>query len=120
MRWCDSVKNGRSPSRLSKPLRGSRRPRPRKPAIPGISPLEEQADVDRAVHWVIGKPGIFLNTAGDIQLLPKILGLPAALTHAQVTTHGGHAGEAVHDDALRAWPPQKHPLAHSKGRCGEN
>src|SRR6266850_8084378 len=36
-------------------------------------PLEEQADIDRAVHWVIGRPGIFLNTAGDIQLLPKIL-----------------------------------------------
>src|SRR5262245_5819726 len=31
-------------------------------------PLEEQADIDRAVHWVIGRPGIFLNTAGDIQL----------------------------------------------------
>jgi hypothetical protein len=36
-------------------------------------PLEEQADLDRAVHWVIGRSGIFLNTAGDIQLLPKIL-----------------------------------------------
>lgn len=36
-------------------------------------PLEEQADIDRAVHWVIGRPGIFLNTAGDMHLLPKIL-----------------------------------------------
>jgi aryl-alcohol dehydrogenase-like predicted oxidoreductase len=36
-------------------------------------PLEEQADIDRAVHWVIGRPGIFLNTAGDVHLLPKIL-----------------------------------------------
>jgi aryl-alcohol dehydrogenase-like predicted oxidoreductase len=36
-------------------------------------PLEEQADIDRAVHWVIGCPGIFLNTAADIHLLPKIL-----------------------------------------------
>ncbi|HRW06427.1 MAG TPA: aldo/keto reductase [Caldilineaceae bacterium] len=36
-------------------------------------PLEEQADIDRAVHWVIGRPNIFLNTAGDIHLLPKIL-----------------------------------------------
>jgi hypothetical protein len=25
------------------------------------------------VHWVIGRPGIFLNTAADIHLLPKIL-----------------------------------------------
>jgi aryl-alcohol dehydrogenase-like predicted oxidoreductase len=36
-------------------------------------PLEEQADIDRAVHWVVGRPGIFLNTAADIHLLPKIL-----------------------------------------------
>jgi predicted aldo/keto reductase-like oxidoreductase len=36
-------------------------------------PLEDQADIDRAVHWVVGRPGVFLNTAGDIQLLRKIL-----------------------------------------------
>jgi hypothetical protein len=40
---------------------------------PVHQPLEEQADLDRAVHWVIGRPEIFLNTAGDILLLPKIL-----------------------------------------------
>jgi aryl-alcohol dehydrogenase-like predicted oxidoreductase len=44
-------------------------------------PLEEQADIDRAVHWVIGRPGIFLNTAADIHLLPKIL--EAASRYAQ-------------------------------------
>jgi len=36
-------------------------------------PLESQSDIDRAVHWVIGRPGVFLNTAGDIHVLPKIL-----------------------------------------------
>jgi len=36
-------------------------------------PLASQADIDRAVHWVLGQSGIFLNTAGDIRLLPKIL-----------------------------------------------
>jgi aryl-alcohol dehydrogenase-like predicted oxidoreductase len=36
-------------------------------------PLTDQADIDRAVHWVIGRPGIFLNTAGDVGLLPRIL-----------------------------------------------
>ncbi|MCX6046399.1 MAG: aldo/keto reductase [Chloroflexi bacterium] len=36
-------------------------------------PLTEQADIDRAVHWVLGRPNVFLNTAGDIHLLPKIL-----------------------------------------------
>ena len=37
------------------------------------APLEEQADIDRAVHWVLGRPGIFLNSAGDIHVLPRIL-----------------------------------------------
>ena len=36
-------------------------------------PLEEQADIDLAVHWVFGNPQVFLNTAGDIHILPRIL-----------------------------------------------
>jgi predicted aldo/keto reductase-like oxidoreductase len=36
-------------------------------------PLEEQADIDRAVHWVLSRPGIFLNTTADIHILPRIL-----------------------------------------------
>ena len=36
-------------------------------------PLEAQADVDAAVHWVLGCPDVFLNTAGDVHLLPRVL-----------------------------------------------
>ena len=36
-------------------------------------PFEEQGDIDTAVHWVLARPGIFLATAGDIHLLPKVL-----------------------------------------------
>ena len=36
-------------------------------------PLEEQADIDLAVHWIFGNPQVFLNTAGDIHILPRIL-----------------------------------------------
>ena len=36
-------------------------------------PLREQEDIDLAVHWVLGRPGVFLNTVGDISLLPKVL-----------------------------------------------
>src|SRR2546425_10268004 len=36
-------------------------------------PLEERADIDRAVHWALGLPGVFLNTAGDLTLLPRVL-----------------------------------------------
>jgi aryl-alcohol dehydrogenase-like predicted oxidoreductase len=36
-------------------------------------PLEDQADIDLAMHWVFGNPQAFLNTAGDIHLMPRIL-----------------------------------------------
>ena len=36
-------------------------------------PLEEQEDIDRAVHWVLGRSDVFLNTIGDVELLPKVL-----------------------------------------------
>jgi aryl-alcohol dehydrogenase-like predicted oxidoreductase len=35
-------------------------------------PLEEQPDIDTAVHWVLGRPGVFLNTVGDIRVLPRV------------------------------------------------
>jgi aryl-alcohol dehydrogenase-like predicted oxidoreductase len=36
-------------------------------------PLEDQADIDRAVHWILSHGNLFLNTVGDIHLLPKVL-----------------------------------------------
>lgn len=36
-------------------------------------PFTEQADIDLAVHWVLGREGVFLNTVGDVNLLPKVL-----------------------------------------------
>src|SRR5215471_15283616 len=36
-------------------------------------PLEDQADIDRAVHWILGLPSIFINTVGDLAMLPKML-----------------------------------------------
>jgi len=36
-------------------------------------PLEEQADIELAMHWVFGNPQVFLSTAGDINLLPIVL-----------------------------------------------
>jgi aryl-alcohol dehydrogenase-like predicted oxidoreductase len=36
-------------------------------------PLQEQHEIDLAVHWVLGRPGVFLNTASDVNLLPKVL-----------------------------------------------
>lgn len=34
-------------------------------------PLRNQEDIDLAAGWVLGNPQVFLNTAGDIDLLPR-------------------------------------------------
>ncbi len=36
-------------------------------------PLCEQGDIDTAVHWVLGREGVFLNSVGDRALLPLLL-----------------------------------------------
>jgi aryl-alcohol dehydrogenase-like predicted oxidoreductase len=36
-------------------------------------PLREQADIDLAVHWVLGRPDAFLCTTGDVEILPRLL-----------------------------------------------
>ncbi len=51
------------------PWRGER---PRSPQT-WYEPLTEQADIDLAVRWVLARPGLFLNTVGDLDLLPKVL-----------------------------------------------
>lgn len=36
-------------------------------------PLQEQSEIDLAVHWVLGRRQVFLNTVGDVTLIPKVL-----------------------------------------------
>ncbi|MFN2136412.1 MAG: aldo/keto reductase [Candidatus Promineifilaceae bacterium] len=36
-------------------------------------PLEDQQAIDTAVQWVLGRPGLFLNTVGDVNILPRML-----------------------------------------------
>ncbi len=36
-------------------------------------PLTDQPSIDKAVHWVLSNEDVFLNTVGDIDLLPKVL-----------------------------------------------
>jgi aryl-alcohol dehydrogenase-like predicted oxidoreductase len=51
------------------PWPGERPPRP----TTWYEPLTEQPDIDLAVRFVLARPGLFLNTASDIDLLAKIL-----------------------------------------------
>ena len=36
-------------------------------------PLREQADIDLAAHWVLGRSDAFLLTTGDVDILPMLL-----------------------------------------------
>jgi aryl-alcohol dehydrogenase-like predicted oxidoreductase len=36
-------------------------------------PMSEQRDIDLALWWAMGRPGIFLNSPGDVGLLPLFL-----------------------------------------------
>ena len=36
-------------------------------------PLTDPAQIELAVHWVLARPGTFLNTVGDVTLLPHVL-----------------------------------------------
>lgn len=51
-------------------------------------PFTEQAEIDLAVHWVLSRPGVFLNTVGDTTLLPKVLDAASrwdtAVTQAEI------------------------------------
>jgi len=44
-----------------------------KTAATWYEPLRDQADIDLAAHWVLGRPDAFLLTTGDVELLPQLL-----------------------------------------------
>src|SRR6201993_3773657 len=44
-----------------------------RPRSTWYEPFSEQSDIDKAVHWVLARPGIHFATAGDMSLLPKVL-----------------------------------------------
>ena len=47
-------------------------PRPQDRAT-WYQPLEHPTAIDLSVHWVLGRPGVFLNTVGDVGVLPRVL-----------------------------------------------
>ena len=52
-------------------------------------PLTDPADIDLAVRWVLGREGVFLNTVGDVRLLPNVL-----------TAAEGFTGESPSDERM--------------------
>jgi len=69
-------------------------PRPQDRAT-WYQPLEDPSAIELAVHWVLGRPGMFLNTVGDVDVLPRVL--EAAET----------AGERPAEEAMRRLVAEK-------------
>ncbi len=42
-------------------------------ALHGTNRLRIRADIDAGVHWALSRPGIFVASTGDINLMPKVL-----------------------------------------------
>jgi predicted aldo/keto reductase-like oxidoreductase len=62
-------------------------------------PLTDPADISLAVHWVLGREGVFLDTAGDLKLLPYVLA--AAEGFAGERPSDEHMNELVRRHSLR-------------------
>ena len=65
-------------------------------------PLEDQAEIDAAVHWVLHDDRVFLNSVGDIHLLPRVL--DAASRFAQAAPRDALAGQLAELMAARLEP----------------
>ena len=50
-------------------------------------PLEDADAIRLAAHWVLGRPEAFLNTVGDVAVLPRLL--------AEIETFEERPGEAA-------------------------
>jgi predicted aldo/keto reductase-like oxidoreductase len=58
-------------------------------------PLESPDDIDTAVWWALSRPGIFLNSVGDVDLLPLVL-------DAAKRFHKGPGDEAMQELVARS------------------
>ena len=49
-------------------------------------PFTDQKSIDLAIHWAMGRSDAFLNTAGDIHVLPKVLEAASHFDQVPTTT----------------------------------
>ena len=72
-RYARCARNAMSRYRRSSRSRAAPGPLPSPNRNTWYQPLEDSLDIERAVHWVLARPEIFLNTVGDLDLLPIVL-----------------------------------------------
>ena len=78
-------------------------------------PLENEADIRLAVDWVLARPRIFLNSVGDVSLLPAVLRAAAELGGG---ASEGPPSEADDGELRRARRPRLDLRPVSAGREG--
>jgi aryl-alcohol dehydrogenase-like predicted oxidoreductase len=66
-------------------------------------PLRDPAEIERAVHWALSRPGVFVNTAGDVNLLEPMLRAGASFAAAGAAVRGAA-------DADPPWAQRTEPL----------
>jgi len=63
-------------------------------------PLESPEDIDLAVWWVLGRQGIFLDSVGDVDLLPLVLEAAERFDHRPGDDEMTRLLERTHSIAL--------------------
>ena len=63
-------------------------------------PLESPDDIDLAVWWAMARPGIFLNTVGDVDLLPLVLDAASRFKNGPAEGEMETMLERVHSEPL--------------------
>ena len=58
-------------------------------------PLEDPADIRVAVRWVLAQPGLFLNSVGDVELLPQVLEAAAGARRRGARRAAGRGGDGA-------------------------
>jgi aryl-alcohol dehydrogenase-like predicted oxidoreductase len=88
----------------------------RRPWAPGMAhfascwyePLVDQPAVDQAVSYILGNPQLFLNTVGDIHVLPQVL--DAASRFQALPTQQAMLNLVAQQEMVPLWPEHE-PIA---------
>src|SRR4051794_35243769 len=72
-------------------------------------PLTDPAEIELAVHWVLGRDGVFLNTAADVKLLPHVLAAAGRFTGERAARRADERAAAapLAGAAVRLGGPQR-------------
>lgn len=63
-------------------------------------PLEAQQEIDLAVWWVLGQAGVFVNSVGDVDVLPRVLDAASRFERAPGDAEMAALGERVQLDPI--------------------